>query len=65
MGWITTYPTDYGPGDVHVMPDDEVHEESPCCNCNPNAEKYKYGTLYTHHSYDGREGLEQALEILQ
>ena len=65
MGWTMTYPANNAPGDIHIMPDDEQHEETACCNCKPDAQQNKHGVTYTHHSYDGREGLELAREVLE
>lgn len=48
---------------VHVMPKYEEHEESMNCHCEPNIEFYKR-TLIIHRSYDGRELIEEANEVL-
>lgn len=52
----------------HIYPLNDLKEhdtESTICECNPNTEILENGDiLIIHNSYDGREGLELANEIL-
>jgi hypothetical protein len=51
----------------HVLPinDLEEHEESSYCKCDPEVQVQENGNvLIIHNSFDGREGLEMANEIL-
>lgn len=51
----------------HILPigDSDEHEESSMCKCKPTVkEEEGGGILIVHNSFDGREGLEQAIEIL-
>lgn len=55
-------------GTIHVIPLDdlEVHDESLDCACSvKSVEQYPGGTVVTHTSYDGREAVEWAEEILE
>lgn len=50
----------------HVLPTDDIkiHTELSSCHCNPKI-KYESGnTIIIHNSFDGREGVEWANEIL-
>lgn len=42
----------------------EEHEESSMCKCKPEVREVDGGVLIIHNSFDGREGLEMANEIL-
>lgn len=49
----------------HIFPEDEDHLEFGAgCACQPLVEQVNGITIITHNSYDGREALEKALEIL-
>ena len=50
----------------HILPvdDSDEHEESSMCKCEPEVQESGGGILIIHNSFDGREGLEQALDIL-
>jgi hypothetical protein len=51
----------------HVLPNNDLqeHKESSICGRNPTIETYPNGNVVIiHNSYDGREGLEMANEIL-
>ena len=52
----------------HILPNNDLklHEESSACDCQPRVEWQENGDLILiHNAYDGREGLEMALEILK
>jgi len=50
----------------HLLPTDDLeeHKESSMCRCNPEVKIGEGGVLIVHNSFDGREGLELAKEIL-
>jgi hypothetical protein len=51
----------------HVVPldDDEMHTLSKKCECRPIAKAIdEISTTVIHNSYDGREGYEQAIQVL-
>ena len=51
----------------HVLPINDLkdHDECTTCECEPRCEWQPNGDLLvTHSSYDGREGVEWANEIL-
>jgi hypothetical protein len=51
----------------HIVPldDDEMHTLSRSCECRPAAKAVdEISTMIIHNSFDGREGYEQALELL-
>ena len=50
----------------HITPIDDLkeHSESRNCKCNPKVEENAYGYLVIHNSFDGREAVEIANEIL-
>ena len=52
---------------VHVLPVDDLkpHEESSTCKCEPRIEIVEGGMLVVHNSWDGREWVEKANDILQ
>lgn len=49
-----------------VLPinDSEEHTEDSTCKCNPSVEVAQMGIIIRHNSFDGREAVEQANEIL-
>lgn len=55
---------------IHVYPVDEEKEHElqhkfyPFCKCLPRSEVKNGKLIITHNSFDGREGLEMAKEIL-
>ena len=51
----------------HVIPDDDdyPHAESKTCHCEPRIEYINGNMIIIHCSFDGREGVEQVLEILK
>lgn len=57
--------------DLHVIPNNDLdgHIENEHCACRPHLDKLALeatGTkIWVHNSYDGREGLEQAKNILK
>ena len=62
---------------IHVIPIDDIEEHedwigwldgypSHGCNCLPKIELSEKGAwIFIHNSYDGREGIEWATEILK
>lgn len=50
----------------HILPvnDSEQHEESSMCNCEPRVDTSNGYVLIIHNSFDGREAIEWANEIL-
>ena len=51
----------------HLLPINDLkeHEDSTTCDCNPNVEFHEDGDMIViHNSYDGREALEMANEII-
>jgi hypothetical protein len=50
----------------HVLPtnDIEEHEESTTCKCEPRVVHENGEMIIVHNSFDGREGVEIANEIL-
>jgi hypothetical protein len=54
-------------GVIHVYPINDAKQHflySTNCECNPTIEKDKGTFIVTHNSFDGREGVEMANEIL-
>jgi len=53
---------------VHVYPINDIHEhtfEGDTCACNPSVQPQEGGgVVIVHNSWDGREGLELANEVL-
>lgn len=51
---------------IHVLPigDLEEHEETTTCKCEPNIIKENGELIVVHNSFDGREGVEWANDIL-
>lgn len=51
----------------HILPVNDIkeHDESSVCNCEPKTEIQENGDiLIVHNSYDGREAIEMANEII-
>lgn len=51
----------------HILPcnDIEEHDENTTCKCHPRVEMQENGDmLVIHNSFDGREAIEMANEIL-
>lgn len=50
----------------HIIPlnDLKEHEEKSTCECNPKVEIVDGSQVIIHNSYDGREAVEMAKEIL-
>lgn len=59
MGKLRLRP--YNPDALHVMPINDLkeHISSPECWCNPTVDDEYVGTLFIHHSADGREEFEE------
>jgi hypothetical protein len=51
----------------HILPrnDSDIHEETSVCKCEPSVKITEGGVLIVHNSFDGRELIEQANEILK
>ena len=52
--------------DVNVMPENDLkpHIESADCACEPTVEVIGASLLIIHNSYDHREIIEQAIDIM-
>lgn len=50
--------------DVDVMPKEENHIVGSKCPCEPEVEVYGGRLLVIHNSYDKREFIEQAIDIM-
>ena len=52
---------------IHVTPIDDTkkHTEDTTCLCNPKVTTENGEMIIIHNSYDGREGVEWANEILK
>ncbi len=50
----------------HILPINDLkeHEEKSTCECNPRVEFINGNQLIIHNSFDGREGVELAKEVL-
>jgi hypothetical protein len=50
----------------HIIPvgDLKEHTDSEFCECEPKVEESDGNVFIVHNSYDGREGVEWAKEIL-
>ena len=48
----------------HVLPIDDLkeHSESSTCDCKPTLKMENNNMIFIHHSYDGREFIEQLTE---
>lgn len=51
---------------INIIPKDDIipHVEFMFCNCGPKIKEHNGNTIIIHHSFDGREQLEEAYEIL-
>lgn len=51
---------------IHITPlnDLKAHTEDTTCACNPSVTFVEGDMLAIHNSYDGREGLELTMEVL-
>jgi hypothetical protein len=51
----------------HILPESDLkqHEQSSMCSCMPLIKDEEFCVLVVHNSWDGREGLEMAKEILK
>lgn len=50
----------------HILPinDSDTHEEATTCHCQPKVLNENGNMIVVHNSFDGREGVEWANEIL-
>lgn len=50
---------------IHVIPTDDLeeHEESTTCKCKPRVDHVNGNMVIVHNSFDGREQIENLLEI--
>lgn len=51
-------------GDIDVMPTAEEHQQGAECKCRPTVEVKGAYLLVIHNSYDKREFIEQAIDIM-
>lgn len=53
------------PTNIHVIPlyDLKEHIALPECWCNPTIDEEYSGTVYVHHSADGREAFEEGTRL--
>lgn len=54
-------------GDVHVYPLNDIREhitDGPGCPCKPRIEIVGAALIYIHNSWDHREIVEQAIDIM-
>lgn len=51
-------------GDIDVMPVEQGHTRGAKCVCNPVSEVIGANVLVVHRSFDKREFIEQAIEII-
>ena len=51
----------------HITPENDIkdHEQSSLCECDPEVQKINNSALVIHNSFDGREAVEWANEILR
>lgn len=51
---------------IHIIPlnDTDEHEEESTCKCEPTLIEEEGDMIFIHNSFDGREGVEFANEIL-
>lgn len=56
----------YGVNERHLIPENDCkqHKEDVMCDCMPNIEIFADSMVITHHSFDGREEIKTALEII-
>ena len=53
---------------IHILPLNDLkdHKESEFCDCDPEVEVQHNGdVLYIHNSFDGREAVEMANDVLK
>lgn len=52
---------------IHVLPvnDEREHQELTTCHCNPRVIEENGELIVIHNSFDGREAVEWANEILK
>ena len=52
---------------THIIPINDLkeHEEKSTCSCEPRVEIIDGSQLIIHNSFDGREAVEMAKEILK
>lgn len=50
----------------HVIPNNDArpHEQTTTCECGPKVEHIAGNMVIIHNSFDGREGIEWAAEII-
>lgn len=50
----------------HVTPNNDLkeHRDDSTCECDPRIKHVNGNTIVIHNSYDGREGVEWANELL-
>jgi len=51
-------------GDVDVVPTNEDHDTGAKCKCRPSVEVHGAYLLVIHNSYNKREFIEQAIDIM-
>ncbi len=51
---------------THITPLNDLrpHIDSTACDCQPRVTWYEGDMIVIHNSWDGREGLELAMEVL-
>lgn len=52
---------------IHIYPNNDIkeHDFATTCECQPNVIEESGELICIHNSYDGREGLEMANELLK
>jgi hypothetical protein len=51
-------------GDIDVLPVAEQHVRGAACSCKPRVEVIGSNLLIVHNSFDKREFIEQAIDIM-
>ena len=60
-GIFKTYPFQ-----LHIRPvDEEDHVDDMSCKCEPKKKIENGVSIISHNSFDGREALEEAMEVLK
>jgi len=51
----------------HITPINDIkpHEEKSTCHCNPTVKVIDGNQIIIHNSFDGREGVEMAKQVLK
>jgi len=49
---------------IHILPTNEDHEDTTSCSCEPEVEYINGNMLVIHNSFDNREVVEKAKEVL-